>query len=134
MCIRDRGYTVPKTLDELMTLGRKMKADGLVPIAFGDKDGWPAMGTFDQINLRVNGYDFHVSLMAGKEDWAGDKVKKVFDTWRGLLEIHQADSLGRTWQEAVSYTHLRAHETVLDLVCRLLLAKKKTQPTYTTPL
>ena len=27
---------------------------------------------------------------------------------------------------AVSYTHLRAHETVLDLVCRLLLEKKKT--------
>ena len=30
------------------------------------------------------------------------------------------DSVG-----AVSYTHLRAHETVLDLVCRLLLEKKK---------
>ena len=29
----------------------------------------------------------------------------------------------------VSYTHLRAHETVLDLVCRLLLEKK----TYTSP-
>ena len=26
--------------------------------------------------------------------------------------------------EPVSYTHLRAHETVLDLVCRLLLEKK----------
>ena len=26
---------------------------------------------------------------------------------------------------AVSYTHLRAHETVLDLVCRLLLEKQK---------
>ena len=26
---------------------------------------------------------------------------------------------------AVSYTHLRAHETVLDLVCRLLLEQKK---------
>ena len=26
--------------------------------------------------------------------------------------------------ESVSYTHLRAHETVLDLVCRLLLEKK----------
>ena len=25
----------------------------------------------------------------------------------------------------VSYTHLRAHETVLDLVCRLLLEKTK---------
>src|SRR5450756_2822918 len=29
------------------------------------------------------------------------------------------------WQNAVSYTHLRAHETRHDLVCRLLLEKKK---------
>ena len=28
----------------------------------------------------------------------------------------------------VSYTHLRAHETVLDIVCRLLLEKKKRRP------
>src|SRR5664280_3005123 len=31
--------------------------------------------------------------------------------------------MGRVADEAVSYTHLRAHETVLDLVCRLLLEK-----------
>mgnify|MGYP003381613519 CR=1 FL=1 len=31
---------------------------------------------------------------------------------------------------AVSYTHLRAHETVLDLVCRLLLEKKKQLASY----
>ena len=30
----------------------------------------------------------------------------------------------------VSYTHLRAHETVLDLVCRLLLEKKKNYQTH----
>ena len=36
-----------------------------------------------------------------------------------LTEIKRAVAL------AVSYTHLRAHETVLDLVCRLLLEKKK---------
>ena len=33
---------------------------------------------------------------------------------------------------AVSYTHLRAHETVLDLVCRLLLEKKQQPIRYTT--
>ena len=27
--------------------------------------------------------------------------------------------------ESVSYTHLRAHETLMNLVCRLLLEKKK---------
>ena len=97
---QQRGYQVPKTLDDLNTLGAQMKKDGLNPIAFADKDGWPAMGTFDILNLRINGYQFHVDLMAGKEAWTSDKVKKVFDTWNGLLPLHQADSLGRTWQEA----------------------------------
>ena len=31
----------------------------------------------------------------------------------------------------VSYTHLRAHETVLDIVCRLLLEKKKNNTAHT---
>ena len=34
--------------------------------------------------------------------------------------------------QPVSYTHLRAHETVLDLVCRLLLEKKNTTNTAHT--
>eukprot|EP00825_Cyclidium_porcatum_P003900 TRINITY_DN1180_c0_g1_i10.p8 TRINITY_DN1180_c0_g1~~TRINITY_DN1180_c0_g1_i10.p8 ORF type:complete len:152 (-),score=25.82 TRINITY_DN1180_c0_g1_i10:49-504(-) len=34
-------------------------------------------------------------------------------------------NLGTIEQEPVSYTHLRAHETRHDLVCRLLLEKKK---------
>ena len=32
---------------------------------------------------------------------------------------------------AVSYTHLRAHETVLDIVCRLLLEKTTTTKSKT---
>eukprot|EP00657_Telonema_sp_P-1_P004041 TRINITY_DN19355_c0_g1_i1.p1 TRINITY_DN19355_c0_g1~~TRINITY_DN19355_c0_g1_i1.p1 ORF type:complete len:147 (-),score=56.88 TRINITY_DN19355_c0_g1_i1:13-453(-) len=32
--------------------------------------------------------------------------------------------------QPVSYTHLRAHETVLDLVCRLLLEKKTKKSNY----
>ena len=35
------------------------------------------------------------------------------------------NNAGGITQESVSYTHLRAHETVLELVCRLLLEKKK---------
>ena len=42
-----------------------------------------------------------------------------------LLQMDQA-ALARAVLPVlpVSYTHLRAHETVLDLVCRLLLEKK----------
>ena len=94
------GYTPPKTLDELTKLGAQMQKDGLVPIAFADKDGWPAMGTFDILNMRINGYQFHIDLMAHKQAWNDPKVKKVFDTWAGLLPLHQTAALGRTWQEA----------------------------------
>jgi multiple sugar transport system substrate-binding protein len=95
-----KGYTVPKTLDEFVALNTRMQKDGLTPIAFGDKDGWPAMGTFDQLNLRINGYQFHIDLMAGKQAWDSPQVKNVFDTWKRLLPFHQPASLGRTWQEA----------------------------------
>jgi hypothetical protein len=94
------GYEVPKTLDDLTALAQKMKADGLVPIAFADKDGWPAMGTFDVLNLRINGYQYHVDLMAHKKPWTDPGVAKVFDAWKGLLPYHQDGALGRTWQEA----------------------------------
>lgn len=97
---KERGYEVPKTVDEWKTLNEKMQKDGITPIAFADKDGWEAMGTFDMLNQRINGYDFHVNLMAGKEAWDGDKVKKVFTEWKDLLPFHQKDPLGRTWQEA----------------------------------
>ena len=38
-----------------------------------------------------------------------------------VLSFHQDEAI------AVSYTHLRAHETGRNLVCRLLLEKKKTK-------
>ena len=42
------------------------------------------------------------------------------------LDKYLADMGIGTRTEAVSYTHLRAHETDSYLVCRLLLEKKKT--------
>jgi multiple sugar transport system substrate-binding protein len=97
---QEKGYEAPATMDDFTTLAGQMKKDGLNPIAFGDSDGWPAMGTFDYLNMRINGYDFHVQLMAGEKAWNSNEVKTVFDTWKGLLPLHQPDALGRTWQEA----------------------------------
>src|SRR4051812_29596698 len=94
-----KGYKIPKTWDQFLALAKQMKKDGLTPIAFTDKDGWPAMGTFDILNMRINGYDFHVRLMAGKEAWDGPKVKAVFNQWRELLPHYSQGALGLTWEE-----------------------------------
>jgi multiple sugar transport system substrate-binding protein len=96
----EKGYTVPKTLAEFTALGDKMKADGIVPVAFGDKDGWPAMGTFDILNMRMNGYAFHIDLMEGRAKWTDPKVKAVFEQWAKLLPYFQEGAPGRTWQDA----------------------------------
>jgi len=95
-----KGYTVPTTWDEFTALADQMKTDGLIPMAFADKDGWPAMGTFDILNMRINGYQFHVDLMAGKEKWTDPKVTAVFDAWSKLLPYYSDGALGLTWQEA----------------------------------
>ena len=96
------GFEVPTTFDDLTALMKDMQGKDIVPFAFGDKDGWPAMGTFDILNMRTNGFDFHMSLMAGEEAWDSNEVKKVFETWKDLLPYHQEDPLGRTWQETAT--------------------------------
>src|SRR5665811_276177 len=51
---------------------------------------------------------------------------------RSCHRMHNSSSAMLHRSEPVSYTHLRAHETVLDLVCRLLLEKKKKKKTNKT--
>lgn len=98
----ENGYEVPQTSDEMVALAKRMERDGVIPFAFADKDGWPAMGTFDILDMRLNGFDYHMALMRGEEAWDSPEVKQVFTTWRDLLPYHQPDALGRTWQEAAT--------------------------------
>jgi hypothetical protein len=79
-----------------------MQTDGLVPIGLGDKDGWPAMGHFDIMDLRENGYQFHVDLMNGVQKWTDPKVKQVFTVWKSLLPFYQEGAAGRLWQDGAA--------------------------------
>lgn len=99
-----RGYTVPTTWDQLLTLCQKMKSDGLTPISLADKESWPAMGTFDILNLRLNGHQFHTDLCAHKESWNQAKVRDVFDHWRALAPYQPVPDkiLGATWQDGTT--------------------------------
>jgi len=96
----ENGWDIPETLDDFVALCEEVQGAGLTPVALGDQDGWPAMGTFDILNMRINGYDFHIELMAGEREWDSPEVGAVFEQWAELLPFHQEDPNGRTWQEA----------------------------------
>jgi multiple sugar transport system substrate-binding protein len=96
----DNGWTPPSDWAGFIDLAKKIKDKGLTAFSFADKDGWPAQGTFDILNLRINGYQFHVDLMAGKQKWTDPKVSAVFEKWKELLPYYQSGFAGRIWQDA----------------------------------
>ena len=61
------------------------------------------------------------SIMSDNLAYLDGRRNTINMVMRQATNNREADDSG-----PVSYTHLRAHETVLDLVCRLLLEKKKT--------
>ncbi len=98
------GVQPIKTWDDLLAACDKLKAAGIEPIDIGTKDLWPSGGWFDYIDLRMNGYDFHMQLMRGKVSWEDPKVKAVFAQWKQLLDkqcfVKNHTSL--SWQESQS--------------------------------
>lgn len=99
------GLGVPKTWDEFLAACKKLKGAGVTPIAIGTKFPWTAAGWFDYLNLRTNGYDFHMQLMDGKVAYTDQRVKKVFDHWRQLIEpgYFLANHPSYSWQEALPF-------------------------------
>jgi len=95
----EMGYTEPNTWDEMLTLAGNMQTDGITPFVAANDGKWPLMGTFDALNMRVNGYDFHIDLMGGNESWTDPRVEAVFTKWADLLPLSQEGANGRTWQE-----------------------------------
>ena len=98
----DNGYSIPTTWDEFMALCDTMAADGITPLCAANDGRWPQMGMFDMLNMRINGYDFHVSLMGGRENWEDARVQNIFSTWEEILPYYQPDPNGRTWQDAAN--------------------------------
>ena len=121
----DKGYKIPVTWDEFLALCDKMKGDKITPLVAANDGKWPQMGMFDQINMRTNGYDFHVSLMAGKEKWTDDRVLNVFKNWEKLLPFQQTGVNGRKWEEGAAA--LGAKEAGMYLIGTFLTGQYKAQ-------
>jgi len=89
-----------KTFADLVNACKTFKSKGLIPIAQADKGGWEAMGVFDIINMRTNGYQFHADLTAGRASWLDPRIQKIFANWKALIPYTNKDPLTQSDQTA----------------------------------
>lgn len=64
----DKGWEVPTTHDEFITLCQTIKDDGIVPLALGNKDSWPATFWFQYYLLRLKGAGVMDAFVKGEAD------------------------------------------------------------------
>ncbi|MGA9435956.1 MAG: ABC transporter substrate-binding protein [Roseobacter sp.] len=99
------GLNEPTSFDEMKSNCQAIIDSGRKCYTIGSKFLWTAGGWFDYLNMRTNGFDFHMALSNGDVKWTDDRVRQTFVNWRELIDMgafvdnHQNYS----WQEALPF-------------------------------
>ncbi len=99
----ERGVEVPETWDQFLAACAEFAAADIDCTTTGTKALWPAAGWFDYMNLRTNGYQFHMDLTQGKVPWTDPKVRATFQNWAKLIEAGYLteNHAAIEWQDAL---------------------------------
>lgn len=94
----------PTTWDEFIDVCDTLQENGYIPITIGTKYRWTAAAWFDYLNMRLNGPEFHIDLMLGKESYEDERVLNVFEYWADLIErgYFLEDAAAYSWSEALA--------------------------------
>ena len=79
-----KGYTVPKTWDELIALSDKIVADGSNPWCVsaggpGDATGWQITDWVEEVVLKTKGLDYYNDWISHKVTFEDPGIKDAFD-------------------------------------------------------
>ena len=93
-----KGYQVPTTWADLMTLQSKIKADGTTPwciaVASGAASGWPGSDWVKEIVLSQAGPTVYDSWWQGKTKWTDPAIKSAWQTWGTILGPNDSNVSG----------------------------------------
>ena len=102
---KELGLVEPVTFDDELANCEKIVASGRACYAIGTKFLWTAGGWFDYMNMRTNGFDFHMQLARGEVEWTDPRVRETFANWRKIIDMggYIADHQSYSWQEALKF-------------------------------
>ena len=96
------GATVPTTWDEFIANCELFAAADIDCLTTGTSALWPGAGIFDYLNLRTNGYDYHMSLTAGQTPWTDEGVRNTFAEWAKVQPYITENHAAIDWQDAAA--------------------------------
>lgn len=98
------GLSEPATWEEEKANCRQILDTGRKCYAIGTKSLWTAGSWFDYLNMRTNGFDFHMKLLTGKASWQSDPVRETFAHWRELIDMgaFTDDHRNNDWRDALA--------------------------------
>lgn len=96
----ENGVEVPTTFDEFFTAADKLQAAGVVPLALGDKESWPATQIFENVLLGVLGPDNYQKLFAGEIALDDEQVVEAAEKFKKILSYVNEDHASRNWQDS----------------------------------
>lgn len=81
------GVEAPKTWDDLLTLVKKFKAEGIAPLSMGGGSKWPDLMWLEYLVDRVGGPEVFANIAAGKKDaWSDPAVLKAAEMIKQLVD------------------------------------------------
>lgn len=97
------GVQAPETWDDFLALCETLQGQGVMPLTMGTgSTPWVSSGWFDYLNLRVNGPEFHLALLAGEQSFDSDEVRAVMAEYAKLIPFIDPNGRSYSWQEAVT--------------------------------
>ena len=98
------GLSVPTNFEELVAACSTLRENNITPVAIGTRYLWTAAGWFDYLNMRINGYEFHMDLAAGKVSYEDSRLDMVFDKWAELIkaDCYLEDHASFGWEDGLT--------------------------------
>jgi raffinose/stachyose/melibiose transport system substrate-binding protein len=77
----DLGIEPPQTLDDVRAVSTTIREAGLIPMAFGDQEGWPGSHLLSMALSSAVGADGMEALLSGEQSWDSPPVIDALRFW-----------------------------------------------------
>jgi raffinose/stachyose/melibiose transport system substrate-binding protein len=90
------GLEYPKTIDDMVELVPKLRADGIEPFGFVNADGWMGQIIFGDYMMQLVEHDTDEKLNSGELKW--NEVAEMVDGFEAVKKLVDADAFMVGWQ------------------------------------